>query len=78
MYVAPNQAAAQILAGLLISEGIQARVAGANLSDEFGMAQKMGVGEVGVPQAQLEEAQDIVAAWREAAGEEPEGPAPTT
>ncbi len=64
VYVAPSEAEAQILAGLLISEGLEARVAGDQLTDEFGMAMRMGPVEVGVPEAQKERALDIVAAWR--------------
>lgn len=64
VYVAPSEAEAQILAGLLISEGLEARVAGDQLTDEFGMAMRMGPVEVGVPEAQKEQALDIVAAWR--------------
>ncbi|HRV82088.1 MAG TPA: hypothetical protein P5218_11655, partial [Planctomycetota bacterium] len=68
VFVAPSFADAQILCGLLISEGLDARVSGAELSDEFGMARKLGPVEVGVPSAQAEEAQDIVAAWQESTG----------
>ncbi len=63
VYVAASEAEAQILAGLLISEGLQARVAGEQLSDEFGMAMRMGPVEVGVPSHQATQAKDIVAAW---------------
>ena len=56
--------AAQVLAGLLESEGIPAQVPGAELMDEFGMAQKLsGTAEVVVAREHLERAADIVAAW---------------
>ena len=69
VYVAASEAEAQILAGLLKSEGLEARVAGENLSDEFGIAMRMGPVEVGVPEAQSAKANEIVAAWKEAAPE---------
>jgi hypothetical protein len=68
VYVASNFAAAQLLCGLLLSEGLHARVAGEELSDEFGMSLKMGTTEVGVPLAEKERADDIVAAWQESKG----------
>ena len=71
VYVAASEAEAQILAGLLKSEGLEARVAGENLSDEFGLAMRMGTVEVGVPLSQSEQAKDIVAAWRARAKDEP-------
>ncbi|MEM8713062.1 MAG: hypothetical protein AAGG01_19105 [Planctomycetota bacterium] len=69
---------ARILAGLLESEGITARVPGAELSDEFGMAQKMtGTADVAVLEPDVETARDIVAAWVAEAsgggGDEPAG-----
>ena len=55
---------ARILAGFLESEGITARVPGANLADEFGMSQKLsGTADVAVMEHDLEKAKDIVAAW---------------
>ena len=76
VYVAASLAEAQILGGLLISEGIAARVAGADLNDEFGMAQKMGPVEVGVPPSRVDEAKDIVAAWRASGTESGGDPKP--
>lgn len=57
---------AQILAGLLESEGIPAKVPGAELMDEFGMAQKLvGTADVVVAREDAEKAVDIVAAWND-------------
>ena len=57
---------AQIVAGLLESEGIPTRVPGSGLMDEFGMATKLaGFGEVGVMARDVEAAMDIIAAWKE-------------
>lgn len=65
VHTAASQMEAQILAGLLQSEGVPARVPGTELNDEFGQAMRMGAAEVIVPVAHLEAAQDIVAAWKE-------------
>ena len=65
VHVAPSYMSAQLLCGLLKSEGLHARVAGDLLSDEFGMSQKMGANEVGVPLAEKPQADDIIAAWLE-------------
>ncbi len=46
-------------------------MAGDLLSDEFGMAQKLGANEVGVPLAEKSLADDIIAAWKESRGENP-------
>lgn len=54
---------AQLVAGLLESEGIRAVVPGAELSDEFGSAMKMGASDVVVRRVDLPKATDIVAAW---------------
>ncbi|MCP5023848.1 MAG: hypothetical protein GY930_19045 [bacterium] len=71
VHVAPSYGAAQIMCGLLKSEGLHARVAGDLLSDEFGMAQKLGANEVGVPLSEKPLADDIIAAWKESRGEAP-------
>ncbi len=65
VYVAPSFMSAQLVCGLLQSEGLHARVSGELLSDEFGMAMRMGANEVGVPLIEKERADDIVAAWVE-------------
>ncbi len=66
VYTASGHTEAKILAGFLESEGITARVPGSELSDEFGMAQKLvGAADVIVLGRDLERAQDIVAAWKE-------------
>lgn len=70
VHVASSVPEAQILAGLLVSEGVPARVPGTELSDEFGMAMRLGAGEVIVPTKHLEKAQEIVRAWRERGEEE--------
>lgn len=70
VHVAPNFHAARILEGFLESEGIQAKVPGAELSDEFGSAMKMGACEVVVRRGDLERAKDVVAAWEGADEEE--------
>ena len=57
---------AQIVAGLLKSEGIPARVPGEELTDEFAMSRKLsGPVEIVVPEENAREAADIVAAWKE-------------
>lgn len=57
---------AQILAGLLESEGIPAKVPGAELMDEFAMGQKLvGTADVVVAREDAEKAVDIVAAWKD-------------
>lgn len=64
---------AKILAGLLESEGVTAKVPGSELTDEFGMAMKMaGSANVIVLERDLEKAKDIVAAW-EAGPDGPQG-----
>jgi hypothetical protein len=56
---------ARLLAGFLESEGVPARVPGSELSDEFGMAQKLsGAADVVVLGRDLEKAKEIVAAWK--------------
>ncbi|MDF1838319.1 MAG: hypothetical protein P1V35_10650 [Planctomycetota bacterium] len=65
VHVAPNYMAAQLLCGLLRSEGLHAHVAGDQLSDEFGMSLKLMSNEVGVPLSEKARAEDIVAAWVE-------------
>ncbi len=66
VYTASGHTEAKILAGFLESEGITARVPGSELSDEFGMAQKLvGAADVIVLGRDLARAQDIVAAWKE-------------
>ncbi len=71
VYVAPSYGAAQIMCGLLKSEGLHARVAGDMLSDEFGMAQKLGANEIGVPLSEKTLADEIIAAWKESREEAP-------
>lgn len=71
VHVASNYGAAQIMCGLLKSEGLHARVAGDLLSDEFGMALKLGANEVGVPLSEKPLADDIIAAWKESEGKTP-------
>ena len=69
VHTATSLQGAQILAGLLVSEGVRATVPGAELNDEFGMAAKMvGAADVVVRRGDLDRARDIVAAW-EARGE---------
>ncbi len=66
VHTASSFHSAQILAGLLESEGIPAKVPGAGLTDEFGMSQKLaGTADVVVTRDHLERAADIVAAWKE-------------
>ena len=65
VYVAHSYMSAQLVCGLLKSEGLHARVSGEMLSDEFGLAMRMGTNEVGVPLMEKELADDIVAAWVE-------------
>ncbi|MBL6721453.1 MAG: DUF2007 domain-containing protein [Planctomycetes bacterium] len=59
---------AQILRGLLRAEGIAARVAGEELSDEFAQAARLtgGLAQVLVPRESLDQAQHILAAHAEA------------
>jgi len=58
---------ALLVAGLLESEGISAIVPGSELSDEFGVGQRMyGANQVVVLRRDLESAKDIVAAWQAA------------
>jgi putative signal transducing protein len=58
---------AQIVRGLLVSEGIQAFIPGESLNDEFGMSARLA-GTVGttvlVPSTQLAKAQAIIAAYQ--------------
>lgn len=65
VHTAASQMEAQILMGLLVSEGVPARVPGSELNDEFGQAMKMGPADVIVPLQHIETARDIVAAWKE-------------
>lgn len=66
VHTATSFQTAQIVAGLLESEGVHATVPGAQLSDEFGMASKMlGAATVVVRRGDLERARDIVAAWEQ-------------
>lgn len=65
VHTAASQMEAQILMGLLVTEGVPARVPGSELNDEFGQAMKMGPADVIVPLQHLEAARDIVAAWKE-------------
>jgi hypothetical protein len=62
---------AQILRGLLQAEGIAARVAGEELSDEFAQAARLtgGLAQVLVPRESLDQAQRILAAHAEAGAE---------
>jgi len=76
VHTAAGHTQAKILAGFLESEGITARVPGSELTDEFGMAQKLtGAADVIVLGRDLERARDIVAAWIERASSGgPDGP----
>ena len=65
VHTASSFIGAQLLAGFLKSEGMEARVPGALLNDEFGAAQKLDTADVVVPRANLEKALDMVAAWSE-------------
>ena len=65
VHTAASQMEAQILMGLLVSEGVPARVPGSEPNDEFGQAMKMGPADVIVPLQHIETARDIVAAWKE-------------
>ena len=57
---------AQLLVGLLESEGVAARAAGSELMDEFSAAQRLlGPTEVVVKAEDLPHATEVVAAWRE-------------
>lgn len=68
VHTAPGFQQAKILAGFLASEGIAAKVPGAELTDEFGMSMKIGGPvDVVVPRTDLERATDIVAAWNDRA-----------
>ena len=56
---------AQLLVGLLESEGVAARAAGSELMDEFSAAQRLlGPTEVVVKAEDLPHATEVVAAWR--------------
>ncbi len=66
VHTASGHTQAKILAGFLQSEGIPARVPGSELTDEFGMAQKLtGAADVIVPGRDHERATGLVAAWKE-------------
>lgn len=66
VHTAPSHHEALLLAGLLVSEGIPARVPGSELNDEFGIAARVvGAADVVVPAAHAEAAADIVAAWKD-------------
>jgi len=66
IHTATSLQGAQLLAGLLESEGVRATVPGAELNDEFGMAAKMvGAADVVVRRGDLDRAKDIVAAWEQ-------------
>jgi hypothetical protein len=56
---------AQLLVGLLESEGVTARAAGSELMDEFSAAQRLlGLTEVVVKAGDFPKATEVVAAWR--------------
>lgn len=75
VHTASGYQEARILAGFLESEGVTARVPGAELSDEFGMAMKIsGAADVAVLTRDLEKAKDIVAAWVDRGDGEGEAP----
>ena len=61
VHVAPTEMAAQLICGLLISEGLHARLGGEERAYSFGMETK----EVGVPRMEQEQALEILAAWEE-------------
>ncbi len=70
VHTASSYIEAQLLVGLLESEGVAARAAGSELMDEFGAAQRMlGPTEVVVKAEDLEFASEVVAAWRAQAGD---------
>ena len=62
---------AQILRGLLRAEGIAARVAGEELSDEFAQAARLtgGLAQILVPRESLDQAQRILIAHAAAGAE---------
>ena len=71
VHTGKNPTEAKLVAGLLETEGIKAMVNGTELSDEFSLAKKLaGLGEVVVHRSHLEKALDIVAAWKERAGDD--------
>ncbi len=66
VHTADSYVQAQLLVGLLESEGVAARAAGSELMDEFSAAQRLiGPTQVVVKEEDLELASEIVAAWRD-------------
>lgn len=64
VHTAKSYHGAKVLAGFLQSEGVEAMVPGAELNDEFGMAQKLtGTADVVVDRSDLDRAREMVAAW---------------
>jgi hypothetical protein len=77
VHTAASYIEAQLLVGLLESEGVAARAAGSELMDEFSAAQRLiGPTQVVVKQEDLELASEIVAAWRAYASEDPSSETP--
>lgn len=75
VHTAASYTEAQLLVGLLESEGVAARTGGSELMDEFSVAQRLiGPTEVIVQDGDLELAKDVVAAWRAHKTEQGDGP----
>jgi len=72
VYSASDHTDAQLLLGFLTSEGLHPTIPGEELSDEIASSQRMS-GTLGsnvyVPEAEAERAREMVAAWKEKAGE---------
>ena len=72
IHQASSLAEAQIVRGLLESEGLKVLLPGEELNDEFGGAYKMsGAMQLLVPSEQAEEARRILEAWKTKADEAP-------
>ncbi|MDG1984613.1 MAG: DUF2007 domain-containing protein [Planctomycetota bacterium] len=77
IYRADSFIEAQLIVGLLESEGVAARTGGSELMDEFGASQRLlGPTEVIIKNEDLELATELVAAWRDGHGEAPPHEAP--
>jgi formate dehydrogenase assembly factor FdhD len=61
VHVATTEMGAELVCGLLISEGLHARLGGEERAYSFGMETR----EVGVPKMEQQKALEILAAWEE-------------
>ena len=72
IHQAGSLAEAQIIRGLLESEGLKVMLPGEELNDEFGAAYKMtGAMTLLVPEEQATRAKEILDVWKERAEEAP-------